>query len=230
LLRPFPFPQGEQILHLEYRNPTRGLRGLDVSIHDYLDWRAQQSVFEDLGAFYTGTVNLSGSERPERYFGGFVTANTFDILRVDPILGRTFTPQESVPGSPMVAVISHSVWRTRFQSDPDVVGQTIRVNGEPATLIGVMPEEFAFPYWQDVWVPLRMNPLELERGAGPGLEAFGRLRDDATLQQAVVEFQGISARLEGEYPDTNEGLQAYLEPYAESYRDDNSPFFPFLIM
>ncbi len=230
LLRPFPVPEGDQILHLEYRDPSRGVRGLDVSIHHYLDWRAQQTVFEDLGAFYTGTVNLSGSERPERYFGAFVTTNTFDVLGVEPILGRTFTPEESIPGAPLAAIISHAVWRNRFQSDPDVVGQTIRVNGEPATLIGVMPEEFAFPYWQDVWVPLRVNALELERGAGPGLEAFGRLRDDTTLQQAVVEFQGISARLTRAYPDTDEGLQAYVEPYADSYRDDNSPFFAFLMM
>ena len=230
LLRPFPVPQGELILHLEYRNPSRGLRGLDVSIHDYLEWRAQQTAFQDLGAFYTGTVNLSGSDRPERYFGAFVTANTFDVLGVEPVLGRTFRQEEGAPGAPPVAIISHSVWRDRFQSDPDVVGEIIRINGEPTTIIGVMPEEFAFPYWEDVWIPLRVNALELQWGAGPGLEAFGKLRADATLQQAVVEFQGISARLAGAYPDTNEGLQAYVEPYAASYRDDDSPFFAFLMM
>ncbi|MCK5651135.1 MAG: ABC transporter permease, partial [Gemmatimonadetes bacterium] len=198
--------------------------------HDYLEWRAQQTAFQDLGAFYTGTVNLSGSDRPERYFGAFVTANTFDVLGVEPVLGRTFRQEEGAPGAPPVAIISHSVWRDRFQSDPDVVGEIIRINGEPTTIIGVMPEEFAFPYWEDVWIPLRVNALELQWGAGPGLEAFGKLRADATLQQAVVEFQGISARLAGAYPDTNEGLQAYVEPYAASYRDDDSPFFAFLMM
>jgi len=230
LLRPLPLPDGERILHLEQRDQVRGLRDLDVSIHDYEEWREQQTVFEGLGAFYTGTVNLSGSDRPERHFGAFVTANTFSVLGVDPVVGRAFRPGEDAPGAPLVAVISHSVWRDRYQGDARVVGEIIRVNGESATLIGVMPEGFSFPYWEDVWVPMRLNALELERGDGPGLEGFGKLREGVTFQQAVAEFQGISARLAGTYPETNEGLQAYLEPYADSYRDDNSPFFAVIMM
>jgi predicted permease len=201
-----------------------------VSIHDYQAWREQQTVFDGLGAFYTGTINLSGSERPERYFGAFVTANTFSVLGVDPVMGRAFRPGEDAPGAPLVAVISHSVWRDRYQGDAGLVGELIRVNGEPATLIGIMPEGFSFPYWQDVWVPMRVNALELERGGGPGLEGFGKLREGVTPQQAVAEFQGISARLAAAYPLTNEGLQAFLEPYADSYRDDNSAFFAVIMM
>jgi predicted permease len=220
--RPLPVPGGERILHLEQEDPSHGRRELGVSYHDFQDWRAQQTALEDLAAFYTGTVNLSGDERPERYFGAFMTANALDVLGARPALGRGFLPGEDRPSAPPVIVISHSVWRVRFGGDPRIAGRTVRVNGEPTTIVGVMPEGFAFPYYQDAWVPLKVDPLAVERGGGPGLEVFGRLRTGMALEEARAEFDGISARLAAAYPETNRGLVARVEPYTESYQGEEA--------
>ena len=222
VFRPLPFEGGERIMHLEQEDPPNGRRKLRVGYHDYLDWRAQQTVFDDLAAFTTGTVNLSDdAARPERYFGGFLSANAWDVLGVQPVLGRGFTDGDDRPGAPPVAIIAHSVWDSRFGQDPDVVGNTVRVNGTPTTVVGVMPEGIAFPYWEDVWLPLKVDPLATPRGGGPGLEVFGKLRDGVTLEEARTELEGISARLAAEYPETNEGLVAFVEPYIDSYHGED---------
>lgn len=220
--RPLPVPEGGRIMHLEQEDPSRGRRELAVGYHDFLDWRAQQTVFEDLAAFYTGTVNLSGDERPERYFGAFVTANAWDVLGIRPVLGRSFLPGEDRPEAPPVVLLAHSVWQARYDGDPAIVGRTVRVNGRPTTVVGVMPPGFAFPYWEDVWLPLQVDPLATERGGGPGLEVFGRLGQGRTLEQARTELAGISARLAAAYPATNENLQAFVEPYIDSYHGDEA--------
>lgn len=221
--RPLPVPEGDRILHLEWANPSQGRRELAVGYHDFLDWKAQQTVFQDLGAFYRGTVNLSGENtRPERYFGGFITANAWEVLGIRPLLGRGFLSGENQPGAPPVVILAYSVWQSRYDGNPEVVGKTIRVNGVPTTVVGVMPEGFAFPYWEDVWVPLTIDPLTVERGKGPGLEVFGRLAEGRSLEEARTELDAISARLAITYPATNEGLVAVMEPYIDSYHGDDS--------
>jgi putative ABC transport system permease protein len=222
MYRPLPVPEGDRIVHLEEEDLVQGLQGLSVTYHDYQDWRTQQTTFEDLAAFYTGTVNLSGDDRPERYFGAFLTANCWKVLHVRPALGRGFLPGEDLPGAPPVAIIAYSVWQIGFGGDPEVVGRTVRVNGEATTIVGVMPEGFAFPYWEDVWLPLKFDPGTTERGGGPGLEVFGRLRENATLEEARAEFAGISARLAAAYPETNQNLVAVAETYIDSYHGEDA--------
>jgi putative ABC transport system permease protein len=221
-LRPLPVPDGHRIVHLEHANPAQGLEELDVSIHDYLDWGSAQSALQDMAAFYRGTVNLSGGDRPERYFGAFVTANALDVLEVRPALGRGFLTGEDHPAAERVALVSHAVWRSRFNARPDVVGSVVRVNGIPTTVVGVLPEGFGFPYWDDVWLPLRIDAADLGRGEGPGLEVFGRLRDEVTLTQAQAEFRGIGSRLASRWPDTNRGLVPVVEEYTASYHEQDS--------
>ena len=91
-------------------------------------------------------------------------------------MGRTLTADDERPGAPSVVVIGNTIWENRFARDPGIIGRVVRVNGDPATIVGVMPKGFAFPVRQDIWVPLRMNPLEIPRGEGERLEVFGRLR------------------------------------------------------
>jgi predicted permease len=221
-LRPLPVPEGRRIVHLEYANPAQGLEELDVSLHDYLDWRATQSVLLDMAAFHRGTVNLSGGDRPERYFGAFITANALDVLGVPPALGRGFLPGEDDPSGERVALVSHAVWHSRFNGRPDIVGSVVRVNGVPTTVVGVLPEGFGFPYWDDIWLPLRVDAAELGRGQGPGLEVFGRLRDGVTRAQAQAEFREIGGRLAAAWPDTNGGLVPVVEEYTASYHEQDS--------
>ena len=120
LIRGLPVEGGDRIMVLERSNPSTGSTGMGVPVHDYTDWREQQRSFDDLAAYYTGTVNVSGSERAERFDGGFITPNTFDILSVRPVLGRNFREDEGGAGfeAQPVILLSHHVWRDRYDSDP----------------------------------------------------------------------------------------------------------------
>ncbi len=212
-----PFEGAEKLIHLERNNLAEDIESMEVPIHDFLDWREAQTSFEGLAGFYSGTVNLAGTERPERYDGAFISANAFELIRVQPLLGRNFQEGEDTPAADPVMLLGYHVWQDRFGGDPEVVGQIARVNGEQTTIIGVMPEGFRFPIAEDVWLPLRMDPLELDRDEGLTLEVFGRLNDGVSRDQASAEMQAIAVRLAEEYPETNEGVGAVLQPYVDEY-------------
>ena len=220
VLRGLPFEESERLMHVENNNPSKDQRSLEVSQPDFLEYRERQRSFEGLAAFDEGSINLSGDERPERYEGAFITSGFLEMLRVKPLIGRGFQPGEDAPGAPPVALLSWAVWQTRYNGDPKVVGSTVRINGEPGTIVGVLPQGFAFPVDQEVWVPLRLDPLKNPRSGGQTLEVFGRLRDGVTLEQARAELQGITKALAAEFPETNAGRGAVVKPYTEEYIGD----------
>ena len=192
---------------------------MPVTIHDFEDWRDQQTSFEYLAARTQTTVNVSGTEGlPIRYVGTRANAHMFDLLRVQPIMGRTFRPEEDHPSTPPVMVLSYRAWQDRFQGDADVVGRTVRANSELTTIVGVMPEKFDFPGQTDIWMPLRMDPLEFPRGSGPdlglaSLQAIGRLKAGVSIEQAQTEMTAIAARLATAYPESNVGCgRSYPRP------------------
>ena len=217
LMKGLPFPEPHELVHLERNNPSRDIESMEVPIHDLEDWRARQRSFEGLGAFYTGTVNVAGTERPERFDGAFISANAFSLIGATAAMGRTFRDGEDRPGAEPVIILGHTAWRNRFGADPDIVGTSIRVNGRPATIIGVMPEGFAFPFVQEVWVPLQLDAAALPRGEGMSLEVFGRLRDGVSLDAAQVELSAIAKAVADENPRTNEGVGARVQPFANEY-------------
>src|SRR5690606_13091325 len=189
VMRGLPFERSDQIVHLERAQLARGIESMEVSIHDYTDWRAmQRQSFVELGAFYSGTINVADTGMPERYDGAFMTPSTFSVLGVRPLIGRLFREEETSTAEPMVVLIGYRTWQDRYEGDQSIVGRVIRVNGEPATIVGVMPDDFLFPYQQQVWVPLRLDPVALPRGEGTTLEVIGRLRDGGTIDRALVEF------------------------------------------
>jgi hypothetical protein len=162
--RGLPVPEADRILHVENANPALDQPSLEVFLHDFLDIRERQRSFEGLAGYYDGTLNLSGDGgQPERFNGSFISANAFNQLRVKPVLGRGFLPGEDSPQAEAVAVLSYGVWKTRYQRDPRILGRPVRINGEPGTIVGVMPEGFAFPESTEVWTPLRLDPLRIER-------------------------------------------------------------------
>jgi predicted permease len=216
LMRGLPFEEADRIVDVSRVDRTRDIQRMGVPIHDYLDYAEQQRSFEGLAAYYTGTVNVSGRERAERYDGAFVTANTFDLLGVRAVLGRTFQPGDDAPGAGRVAVIGYGVWRDRFGSDPAIVGQALRANGFPYTIVGVLPEGFAFPSSQQIWLPHGLDPLVLERGDGSSLRAWGRLRPGSTVESATMEIAAIARRLAEAHPETNENVEARVRPYLEA--------------
>ncbi|MFL5538150.1 MAG: ABC transporter permease [Longimicrobiaceae bacterium] len=215
LLRGLPFEHAERIVSVRRANPVRDFREMEVSPHDFVDYRAQARSFEGLAAFTSGTVNVSGSEKPERFDGAYMSANAFEVLRARPLLGRTFRPGEDAVGAPAVVVLGYDIWQNRFRGDRAIIGRTIRVNGEQAEVIGVMPPRFKFPVSEALWVPLR-RPLEAKRGDGADVAVLGRLKPGVTLDRANVEMAAIAKRLATSYPESNKDITAYVEPYTRA--------------
>jgi predicted permease len=218
LHRGLPFEEPHRIMHLERNNLSEDIESMEVTMHDFQDWRAQQTSFEDIASFYTGTANLSGLDgRPERFSGAFMTAGGFEMLRVRPVIGRTFIDQDDEPGAQQTLILGYNLWQNRFDGDREVIGRTVRMNGEVTTVIGVMPEGFLFPMSHELWLPHRQDLSEIERGDGITLEVFGRLKDGVSKDQAAAELATIARRLEMEYPETNEGVGTVIKPYTEEY-------------
>jgi predicted permease len=189
-----------------------------VPVHDYLDWRDRQRSFEDLAAFRSGSMTISApGERAERVQGAQITAGAFELVGVRAVLGRTFVPQDDRPGAAPVVILGHALWRDRFGADLGALGSMLRVNGEPTTIVGVMPERFLFPVRDALWVPLRPDPLGLPRGTGDTLEVFGPLKPGASLEQARVEMAAITRALEHEHPAVNAGLGSVVKRYNEEF-------------
>ncbi|HJU66094.1 MAG TPA: ABC transporter permease [Gemmatimonadaceae bacterium] len=215
LMKGLPFDEAERIVIVQRNNLSRDFTRMPVPIHDLEDYRAQQRSFEGLAGYYSGTVNVSGSERAERYDGGFVSANTFRILRERPLLGRDFRDGEDTPNAEKVAIIGYDMWQSRYDGDPQILGTSIRANGVPYTVIGVMPDDFSFPDNTQIWLPLPINPLTTERGEGQQLNVIGRLRPGVSIDRANADINAIASRLAMEYKQYNDGVSASVKPFIE---------------
>jgi len=213
VLRGMPFHGSDRIMYLD-RHEVSGPAGqFRVTPHDYVDWKAQQSSFEDLAAFTRESFNLSGSGGPpERYEGSFISTNMFGLLGVRPELGRDFNDQDGRSGAEPVVMLSHTLWEKRFGRDKGIVNQIIRVNSDAVRVIGVMPPRFAFPLFQSAWMPLRLDPLPPKRGDGPSLEVIGPLKAGVSREKALADLDTIAKRLELTYP-ANKGIRAMVRPY-----------------
>ena len=182
------------------------------SFPDYQDFRAQCDAFDGLAAYQPAVANLSasGDEAPERASGLYVTGNFFEVLGVRPAAGRLLTPQDdAAPGASPAVVVSHALWRTRFGSDPTLVGRAVRLDGRPHTVVGVAAESFRgieLGQPAQFWLPMTMLPGPVLEGRGNrGFEVVGRLKAGASVGQAQAQVSGVAARLAAAYPDTNLG-------------------------
>ena len=220
LLRGLPFEEPGRLMHLERNNLSRDIEDMDVSPHDFEDWRTQQKSFEGLAGFTGGTFNLSDDGLPERYNGSWISTNFLDLLRQAPILGRGFQAADGESGAPPVLLLSYEVWQKRYGGRPDVVGKSVRVNTRPTTIIGVLPEGFRFPVNEELWMPLISETAEVARGEGTTVAVFGRLRDGVSVDAAAADFATIARRLEQEYPETNDGVGAVVKPYIDEFVND----------
>ena len=195
-----------------------------VRIHDYLDWREQQTVFEEMAAYYGASVNLSGDDvRAETYRGVRMTASTLALLGTQPLMGRPFTPDQDLFPDQDVVILGHHVWENRYGGDPGIVGRSIRVNAKPTTVVGVMPEGFRFPELGDMWLPLDVDMATLERGKGPGLQVLGRLAEGNTQAAAHAQLTAIANRLEQQFPESNEDIIPVTESWIDAeFVDDET--------
>lgn len=218
VVRGIPYEGADRLVSISQGIPADGTTGRDVPLHDFLDWRDQQTRFESLAAQDMLTVNLADdTRRPDRFLGSAVTWNVLQQSGAAPFLGRVFREGEDLPGAEPTLVLGYDVWENRYGADPAIVGQPIRANGVLHTVIGVMPPKFQYPFDSHVWLPLAMDPLTLERGQGSYLEVYGKLLPGVTNEQALSELQTISSRLATEYPETNAGVVPEILPLTERY-------------
>jgi len=178
LFKGLPQEDSYRVMAMRRTNLTRTDSRMSVSVHDFVDWQEQQTVFESMGSYTTTAVNLSWDEgKPERFLAARFSADMFKTLAVRPTLGRGFRAGEDRPGAEPVIVIGQRIWRDRFNSSPDVLGQTLWASGVNRTIVGVMPEDFAFPHLQQAWIPMEIDPLASERGEGPNFQVVARIRE-----------------------------------------------------
>jgi putative ABC transport system permease protein len=219
LLRPLPYKDSERLVSLYETSPKRGIASTGISPLNFLDWREQNQVFTGVAAYHEDSYSFSEGGKPEQLSGGDISYNTFEILGVAPILGRTFTAEEDRPGSDMVVILGHGLWKRRFGGKPEVIGQQITINNRQRTVIGVMPPDFKFPEVADLWVPLAIDPSSWSRHSH-GWGAVARLKPGVTLEQAQSNMTAIAGRLEEQYPITNEGMGVVLTPLREDLAGD----------
>jgi putative ABC transport system permease protein len=219
ILKPLPYPAAERIAILgEVDVPGERPVGGSVAVLNFLDYREQNTVFEGLAATSGRGATLAiGDGEPQRILTQLVSANYFDILGVAPVLGRNFTAEDDQTGAARVALIGHELWQTQFGGRADVLGRQVLLNGEPTTIIGVLPEMLRRVTTYQLWVPIAFSERErspANRGAHY-LNVLGRLKPDVTAAQAQTEMNAIAERLEQQFPQTNRGVRITVMPYLD---------------
>jgi predicted permease len=223
LLRPLPYKNPGRLVMLWEEATHLGFPKNTPSPANFIDWRAQNTVFEAMAAMVERSFNLTGVGEPERFDGRRVSANLFDLLGVQPQLGRAFRAEEDKPGS-RVVILSNGLWQHRFGGDPRVIGQALSLNGESYTVIGVMPGSFQFPTRRDqLWVPLAFDAKEAASRGNHFLEVIARMKPGVTLQQAQAEMSTIAARLAQQYPEENLRVGSVVTALQEQVVGDIKP-------
>jgi putative ABC transport system permease protein len=216
LLRPLQYEKPEQLVIVRERNLKAGFPQFSLSPGNYLDYRDHNHSFTGFAAFNGQGMNLSGGAEPERLRGARVTQEFFDVLGRKPSVGRLFTSQEMQLGSHHVVVLSDALWQRRFAGDRSALGQTLKLNEEIYTVIGVMPADFQFPARVEFWTPLAMNVQNWQQRGGHYLAGVARLKGGATAFTAQKDLNAIAARAEAAFPDSNSGWDTTLVSLQEA--------------
>ncbi|MGH9862569.1 MAG: ABC transporter permease [Candidatus Acidiferrales bacterium] len=227
LLRPLPYPQPERLVRVWNQLPNDGLPQLWLSEPELIDyWRLQQG-FDDIAVFSTGGSNLTGRGQALRVTVSNVSAGFFPVLGIDATLGRIFAREEDQPGKNRVAVLDHGFWQRQFGGDPTLVGQSISLNGESYTVIGVMPPGFNYPPDDvDLWTPIAIDTAKPEDRGSHYLSAVARIKSGLTFQQAAAEMHRVAQQVARDNPDyyrEGRGWDAYLVPLHDSLVGDVRP-------
>jgi len=203
LLRPLPFQDPDQLVMVWGTNVKKGVNEVPFTPADYLDVKSQSDVFAGIAALRPLNLTLTGVGEPERLPGAMVTAGMFPMLGVTPALGRAFLPDEDQAGRNNVAIISHSLWQRRFQSDAGILGKSLTLSGRVFNIVGVMKPDFKLSKDVDAWIPLVISEEEARNRSIGSLVVIGRLKPDVNYSRASASLGLIAERLSQQYPETN---------------------------
>ena len=231
VLRGFSFPHPEQLMSVGLIDPKATAQnnnfgnGQIPAAQDYEDLKAAQKSFAMMAGYLAGsTINVTYKNNPQRYTGGYVTEDLFKIVGVAPVMGRDFTAADNKPGAEKTLILGDEIWRRDFAADPNIIGQSVRVNGKAATIIGVMPAGFKFPFSEELWTPLYNEFPPQQRGdlrLGANNNApsvMGRLRPGVSLDQVNAEFVALAKHLAEDNPKTNQNFtSASVQPLLNAF-------------
>src|SRR4030081_998396 len=228
LLRPLPYPQSDQLVRVFGKQPQLDLA--PNSPANFLEWKEENQVFERIGTYVGKGFNLLGGDKPERVIGARVSADLLQLLGVQPALGRFFTNDEDQEGRGQVVILSHDFWRSRFGGDPNTVRQTITLNDQPYTVIGIMPAGFAFPGTRtQVLVPVSFNAAERKTRDTNFIDVVARLKPGVSIEQARANMNAVARSQAERYPKTNTGIGVTLVSLQDHIVGDVRPMLVVLL-
>jgi putative ABC transport system permease protein len=220
LLRRLPY-DATRLMAVEAFNPQKEKSAYGAPPADFWDWQEQSRTFEQLAMYSGGGIGLKESERIEVISGSRVTVNFFATFGVQPMLGRAFDNEEGFVNGPRAVILSHGLWQSRFGGDPQIVGRTLKTTNGAMTVIGVMPPDFKFPSYSQVWTPIARDSGEMKSRASRYCQAVGRIKQGETIESAQAEMKAIAARLATSYPRDNQGRTVQLADWRESLSGDS---------
>jgi putative ABC transport system permease protein len=235
LLRPLPFPEPDRIVRLFHVPPQAtfpGMARFPLSPANFFDWQREARAFEGMALYRGRSFTLVGQDEPRAILAAAVGAGFFEILQARPELGRLFRADEDAPAA-RVVVVSHGFWKTRLGGAPDVLARSLKLNGEPYAIVGVMPQAFSLGSWfaasREIWVPLALSDADRAVRENHNHQVIARLAAGATLAQGLSELEVISKRLEQEHPQENAGWGATLAPLRDVIVGDVRPTLVLLL-
>jgi putative ABC transport system permease protein len=238
LLHPLPYPEPDRIVTVSQTVRSTGVSTEDASPANFLDWENQNSVFSSMACWSGWQASLAGGDEPERIRAAMASSQFFSLFGVNPLLGRTFGPNDAKPGNDHVVVLSHELWSRRFGADRNLIGHDLLLDGEKFTVIGVMPPGFSPEDYGQLWVPspwdVPRHPLAPNDDPRPMrdrsyLDVWGRLKPGVTLAQAQAEMSAIAARLERQYPNADQDTGVALVPLHEKMVGEIRPMLLILL-
>ncbi len=218
LFEPMPYPKPDQLMMVWTRWPEG--RG-STSVGDYLEWKRRSASFQYLQAWNDGSFNVATAERPEQVAGSIMTPDFFRMTGTRMFLGRDFLPEEGESGKERVVILSHRLWNKHFGANREIIGQQVRLNGDPYTVVGVAPPGMHDRLPHQLWTPLAFRPDQINHDAH-WIMVMGRLKDGVSQAQAQAEMQEITRQLASEHPNSNGKLSASVEPLHNNFLPDTT--------
>ena len=215
LLHPVPFEHVDRLVAIVDTQPDRNIDRNSVAPATYLDWKSQSRSFELIAPYEYDQVNLTGDGEPQKVQDIQISANFFELLQVQPILGRTFLPEEEHFGRNQEIILSHGLWQRRYASDPNIIGKIVKVDGKSFTIVGVMGKGFDFPQPAEAWLPLAFQPKDEADRATRRVWVLARLNSNTSIEQAGAEMRTIAQRIAEAYPETSRGWHVRVMPMNE---------------
>ena len=229
LLKPLPFPNLDRLVAIHESLAGEGIEARAVSPADFLDWQSENSVFRKIAAYRIKDMTITGTGEPELLNGTLVSPDFLELVGMNALKGRGFLRDESEVGRDQITILGYGLWQRRFGGDPNILGQTLTLNGRAATVVGIMPPNFDFPFGSELWMPLALTPQQMTERATRNLLVLAQLKPESSVAQAQAEMLAVAKRIEERYPLTNTGLVVDVIPLRDQQADFTRPLLAVMI-